>query len=318
MLSKAIAVLAAATLTSAATPMGFMPQSNTPLIVSYGGISALDGVNLPRDSSQTQPTIATEQQLKGQYAVIMVDIDVPTNQPPKTGTLLHWMQTGLMSADTPTTLNTTAGPKKVFLMQNKMNAAALAPYIGPNPPAREPLSHRYTFVAVDHTMITQQGLMALSGAAQSRRDFNVMNGLMAAGLSDKVVAGNFFRVTNAGPVGAGQGTGGGGGGRGNSTGGGGGTMQPKPMPMPMPAPAPPAGTPTTPGGGGMPGMPNMPGMSMAPGMTMPMPGMPGASAPPVGGAQPSNPARASGLSLAPGLGLMTMGLCLVGSLFIFM
>lgn len=49
MLSKAIAVLAAATLTSAATPMGFMPQSNTPLIVSYGGISALDGVNLPRD-----------------------------------------------------------------------------------------------------------------------------------------------------------------------------------------------------------------------------------------------------------------------------
>ncbi|KXH66421.1 hypothetical protein CSAL01_01833 [Colletotrichum salicis] len=334
MLSKAIAVLVAATLTSAATPMGFMPQSNTPLIVSYGGISALDGVNLPRDSSQTQPTIATEQQLKGQYAVIMVDIDVPTNQPPKTGTLLHWMQTGLMSADTPTTLNTTAGPKKVFLMQNKMNAAALAPYIGPNPPAREPLSHRYTFVAVDHTMITQQGLMALSGAAQSRRDFNVMNGLMAAGLSDKVVAGNFFRVTNAGPVGAGQGTGGGGGGRGNSTGGGGGGMPMQPKPMPMPAPAPPAGTPTTPGGGGMPGMPNMPGtsmapgmtmpmpnmpgMSMAPGMTMPMPGMPGASAPPVGGAQPSNPARASGLSLAPGLGIMTMGLCLIGSLFIFM
>jgi hypothetical protein len=239
-----------------------------------------------------------------------------------------------MSADTPTTLNTTAGPKKVFLMQNKMNAAALAPYIGPNPPAREPLSHRYTFVAVDHTMITQQGLMALSGAAQSRRDFNVMNGLMAAGLSDKVVAGNFFRVTNAGPVGAGQGTGGGGGGRGNSTGGGGGGMPMQPKPMPMPAPAPPAGTPTTPGGGGMPGMPNMPGMSMAPGMTMPMPnmpgmsmapgmtmpmpGMPGASAPPVGGAQPSNPARASGLSLAPGLGIMTMGLCLIGSLFIFM
>ncbi|CAI0653873.1 unnamed protein product, partial [Colletotrichum noveboracense] len=147
MLSKAIAVLAAATLTSAATPMGFMPASNTPLIVSFQGISAVDGVNLPRDSSQNVPTIATEQKLQGQYAVMMVDIDVPTNQPPKTGTLLHWMQTGFTSADTPTILNTTAGTKTVFVMQNKMNAAALAPYFGPNPPAREPLSHRYTFVA---------------------------------------------------------------------------------------------------------------------------------------------------------------------------
>ncbi|GKT84824.1 phosphatidylethanolamine-binding protein PEBP [Colletotrichum tofieldiae] len=327
MLSKAIAVLAAATLTSAATPMGFMPSSNTPLIVSYGGISALDGVNLPKDcklidgqgrmtTSQVQPTIATEQQLKGQYAIIMVDIDVPTNQPPKTGTLLHWMQTGLMSADTPVTLNTTAGPKKVFVMQNRMNAAALAPYIGPNPPAREPLSHRYTFVAVDHTTITQQGLMALSGAAQNRRDFNVMNGLMAAGLQDKVVAGNFFRVTNPGPVGAGQGMPGGGSG-GNSTGGGGAPMQPMPMPTPT------GGTPTTPGGmPGMPGMPNMPGMSMTPGMTMPMPGMPagtpGASAPPIGGAQPSAPARASAPSLNPGLGVVSMGLCLIGTLFVLL
>ncbi|KZL83124.1 phosphatidylethanolamine-binding protein pebp [Colletotrichum incanum] len=325
MLSKAIAVLAAVTLTSAATPMGFMPSSNTPLIVSYGGISALDGVNLPKDSSQVQPTIATEQQLKGQYAVIMVDIDVPTNQPPKTGTLLHWMQTGLMSADTPVTLNTTAGPKKVFVMQNRMNAAALAPYIGPNPPAREPLSHRYTFVAVDHTTITQQGLMALSGAAQNRRDFNVMNGLMAAGLQDKVVAGNFFRVTNPGPVGAGQGMPGGGS-RGNSTGGGGGGGGTPMQPMPMPMPTPTGGTPTTPGTGGgmpgMPGMPNMPGMSMTPGMTMPMPGTPaqtpGASAPPIGGAQPSAPARASALSLNPGLGVVSMGLCLIGSLFVLL
>ncbi|CCF38646.1 hypothetical protein CH063_01951 [Colletotrichum higginsianum] len=309
MLSKAIAVLAAATLTSAATPMGFMPASNTPLIVSYGGISALDGVNLPKDSSQVMPTIATEQQLKGQYAVIMVDIDVPTNQPPKTGTLLHWLQTGLMSADTPVTLNTTAGPKRVFIMQNRMNAAALAPYLGPNPPAREPLSHRYTFVAVDHTTITQQGLMALSGAAQNRRDFNVMNGLMAAGLQDKVVAGNFFRVTNAGPVGAGQGLPGGGS-RGNSTGG---------APM-QPMPTMPSGTPTTPGTGG--GMPNMPGMTTAPGMTMPMPSAPaqtpGASAPPPGGAQPSAPARASAFGLSPSIGVVSIGLCLAGSLFLLL
>ncbi|KAF6802354.1 hypothetical protein CMUS01_15375 [Colletotrichum musicola] len=328
MFSKAIAVLAAATLTSAATPQGFMPSSNTPLIVSYGGISALDGVNLPRDcklrrgggrhpASQNVPTIATEQKLQGQYLVMMVDIDVPTNMPPKTGTLLHWMQTGFTSADTPTILNTTAGTKNVFLMQNKMNAAALAPYFGPNPPAREPLSHRYTFVAVDHTQISQQGLMALSGAAQNRRDFNPMNALMAAGLQDKVVAGNFFRVTNAGPVGAGQGMGGGGGSRGNSTsnGGGGGGM-----PAPLP---PPPGTPTTPGMN--PGMPPMPGMSMPPsmppGMPMPMPGMPGmpaGSSPPVGGAQPTNPMRAAGASLAPGFGVLGVCLAAAGSWLVWL
>ncbi|WYZ38758.1 hypothetical protein EsH8_III_000672 [Colletotrichum jinshuiense] len=289
MLSKAVAVLAAATLTSAATPQGFMPNSNTPLIVSYGGISALDGVNLPKDSSQTQPTIATEQKLEGQYAVIMIDIDVPTNQPPMTGTLLHWMQTGLMSADTPTTLNTTAGPKKVYIMQNKSNAAALAPYLGPNPPAKMPLSHRYTFVAVDHTKITQQGLMALSGAAQNRRDFNVMSGLMAAGLQDKVVAGNFFRVTNAGPVGAGQGMGGGARG-GNST----------------------AGTPTTPASGAGGAMPNMPGM------TMPTPTAGSSSVPAVGGAKPSNPTVASAQGLNPSFGTMSMSLFVVGALFVLL
>ncbi|KAF6841637.1 hypothetical protein CPLU01_00309 [Colletotrichum plurivorum] len=321
MFSKAIAVLAAATLTSAATPQGFMPSSNTPLIVSYGGISALDGVNLPRDSSQNVPTIATEQKLQGQYLVMMVDIDVPTNMPPKTGTLLHWMQTGFTSADTPTILNTTAGTKNVFLMQNKMNAAALAPYFGPNPPAREPLSHRYTFVAVDHTQISQQGLMALSGAAQNRRDFNPMNALMAAGLQDKVVAGNFFRVTNAGPVGAGQGMGGGGGSRGNSTGNGGGGMPGMMNPPPAAPPPPPPGTPTTPGMN--PGMPPMPGMSMppsmAPGMPMPgMPGMPAGSSPPVGGAQPTNPMRAGGSALVPGFSVLSVCLAAAGSLLVWL
>ncbi|TDZ13062.1 hypothetical protein C8035_v000111 [Colletotrichum spinosum] len=297
MFSKAIAVLAAATLTSAATPPGFMPQSNTPLIVSFGGISALDGVNLPRDSSQNVPTIATEKKLDGQFAVMMVDIDVPTNEPPKTGTLLHWMQTGFSSADSPTILNTTAGTRTVFLMQNKMNAAALAPYFGPNPPAREPLSHRYTFIAVDHTKISQQGLMALSGAAQNRRDFNPMNVLMAAGLQDKVVAGNFFRVTNAGPVGAGQG--------GNGTG----ATRPPPS-------APSTGTPTTPGMPGMPGMtPPMPSMSMGPGMP-PMPGMPGMnpSSPPAGGAQPSNPMKAAGSTVTPSFGIFSLCIVALGSL----
>ncbi|OLN84942.1 Protein D2 [Colletotrichum chlorophyti] len=313
MFSKTTAVLAAAaaTLTLAATPPGFTPASNTPLVVSYGGISALDGVNLPKDSTQVIPTVATEQKLQGQYALIMVDIDVPTNQPPKTGTLLHWLQTGLMSADTAITLNTTAGPKKVYVMQNKMNAAALAPYIGPNPPAREPLSHRYTFVAVDHTTITQQGLMALSGAAQNRRDFNVMNTLMAAGLQDKVVAGNFFRVTNPGPPGAGQGMGPGTGGGGNATGTGG-AMQP--THPPTSAPTMPPGT-----GGGTPGMPSIPSMSsMSMTPAMPMPTTPSASNTPAGSAQPSNPARAVAFSLSPGFGVMGIGLCLVGSLFVLM
>lgn len=130
----------------------------------------------------------------------MIDLDIPTNAPPKTNTLLHWMQTGLTPAKTPSMLNTTSGAKMVFLLQNTTRTAPLAPYIGPGPPARLPLSHRYTQILVDTSDIRAESTGVLESAAQTRLNFSAMSVLMSAGLADKVVAGNSFNVTNPGPV----------------------------------------------------------------------------------------------------------------------
>jgi len=150
------------------------------------------------------------------FAVLMIDLDIPTNNPPATNTLLHWMQTGL----TLQTQATRVGAQNVFLLENRGNAtAAAAPYIAPNPPARIPLSHRYTFLLVDTSGLQAQASSTLTSAAATRQGFNALQVLTQAGLGQRVIAGNFLNVTNAGPVNA-TGTGGGGGGNGNGGGGG--------------------------------------------------------------------------------------------------
>lgn len=147
------------------------------------------------------PQIATQNRLNGSsYAVVMVDIDIPTNAPPATSTLLHWMQTGLTPATTATNLNTSNGAMPVFLLQNTSNTAPFAAYIPPGPPARIPLSHRYVQILVDTTGIQQTALTGLKTAAANRSGFSALNTLMAASLQTKVVAGNFYNVTNPGPV----------------------------------------------------------------------------------------------------------------------
>jgi phosphatidylethanolamine-binding protein len=134
------------------------------------------------------------------YAVMMVDLDIPTNSPPQTSTLLHWMQTGMIQSSTATTMNTTAGMANIFALEMPGAVAAAAPYLGPAPPARTPLSHRYTQVLVDTSSASQQSMAVLMQAAQSRQGFNVEQVLTQAGLQNKVVAGNFFVVTNPGPA----------------------------------------------------------------------------------------------------------------------
>lgn len=147
------------------------------------------------------PMIATTQRLNGtSYAVLMIDIDIPTNTPPATSTLLHWMQTGLTPATTATNLNTSMGVMPVFLLQNTTNTAPFAPYLGPSPPARVPLSHMYVQILVDTTSAQQTALTALRTAAGNRSAFSAMSTLTAAGLQTKVVAGNFYNVTNPGPA----------------------------------------------------------------------------------------------------------------------
>lgn len=129
------------------------------------------------------------------YTIIMVDLDIPTNTT-ETNTLLHWMQTGLTPATTETTLNT----DQLFLLEVPSDTAALAPYIGPNPPARNPLSHRYTQILVDTSDLSTDGTSVLASAAQTRRGFNALSVLTQAGLEGEVIAGNYFNVTNPGPA----------------------------------------------------------------------------------------------------------------------
>lgn len=142
--------------------------------------------------------LATADQLSGIYAVVMVDLDVPTSDA-KTVTLLHWMQTGLSSSSSATTLALADGSStEGFVLKPTASTAALATYLGPSPPpGRQPPAHRYTLLLVEHTDISEEGLTALTDAAASRRGFDVMRSLDAAGLADRVVAGNFFTVRSA-------------------------------------------------------------------------------------------------------------------------
>ncbi len=220
--SKCFAALVAATTVLARTPSGFTPSSNTDLVVEYNGFVPLNGVVIsksgmqPTPSSLTQdstpflhthpvtaaePRIGTLTRLNGtSYAVMMIDLDIPTNNPPETNTLLHWMQTGLTPSSTQTQLNTTSGTIRAFLLENRANTSALAPYFGPSPPARVPLSHRYTQLLVDTSALTDQGLEALRTAAATRGGFNAATVLEQAGLTRSLVAGNSYNVTNPGPA----------------------------------------------------------------------------------------------------------------------
>jgi phosphatidylethanolamine-binding protein len=165
--------------------------------------------------------LATMMRMTGtSYAVMMVDLDIPTSSPPETSTLLHWMQTDLTPASTPTVMNTTAGRASVFLLQMPGAMMAAAPYFGPSPPNRVPLEHRYTQLLVDTSGASQQAMGVLIQAAQQRQGFSAEKVLTQAGLTDKVVAGNFFVVANPGPAAEGNGTTTTIGGSGTTTGGG--------------------------------------------------------------------------------------------------
>ncbi|KAI0967431.1 phosphatidylethanolamine-binding protein [Xylaria arbuscula] len=219
MLSKTLVTLAASMSGAlAATPAGFEPGSETGLVVTFGNIAALNGVVVAEETSQTAPALATQSKLDGTlFAVLMVDLDIPTNNPPQTSTLLHWLQQGLTQSSSATSLNTTAGSINAFVLSAPTDEAAFASYNPPAPPARIPLSHEYTQILIDTSDASAESLSALQTAAANRSGFNALSVLTSVGLADKVVAGNWFNVTNPGPVSDSSK------GSGNSTGGGNGT-----------------------------------------------------------------------------------------------
>lgn len=137
------------------------------------------------------PTISTTSKLDGKsFAIMMIDLDIPTGTAGKTNTLLHWMQTGLTAA--------ASGAGSALTVPGTIKAAA--PYLGPAPPAKTPLQHRYTEILVDTSAATPDQLKVLTDAAANRQGFQAEAVLTKAKLQDKVVAGNFFTVTNPGPA----------------------------------------------------------------------------------------------------------------------
>lgn len=218
------ALLATATLTLARTPPGFQPATTIDLIVDYNGTIPLNGIEVPRNSNpppsppphpQTnppspspattpQPRLGTLTRLPGtSYAILMIDLDIPTATPPQTSTLLHWLQTNLRPATTPTRIRTpaTGAEISVFLLENGTTPATapMVPYFGPNPPARVPLAHRYVQLLVDMSGVGAAGLEVLRESARVGRGFDVGKVLGEAGLTG-VVAGSWLVVKNPGPV----------------------------------------------------------------------------------------------------------------------
>lgn len=128
----------------------------------------------------------------------MLDLDIPFDVNPHV--LLHWMQTDLTPATTSTSLATSNGTSTGFVLTNAKNTTAFASYISPGPPAKNPLSHRYTQILLDTSSIKANGTATLKAAAATRMGFDITTVLQNAGLSSSIVAGNSFNVTNPGPA----------------------------------------------------------------------------------------------------------------------
>lgn len=124
---------------------------------------------------------------------MMVDPDIPpATAGGKTSELLHWMQAGLTSANTSTTI----GGVATFELINAANTSAFATYIQPSPPNAAPNTHRYTQLLLNTTGMkgNMSALTSLAKSAMTRTNFSAANVINSAGVS--IVAGNSFDVTN--------------------------------------------------------------------------------------------------------------------------
>ena len=145
--------------------------------------------------TQAQPLIGTPSHLHGTYAVLMIDLDIPTPTPGVTTALLHWIQTNLTSSRHHTTITN----NKVHILQNTHQTEPLAAYIAPQPSALNPLSHMYVSILLDLSNITPEGLGVLTKAASGRVGFNPKTVLEEVGIVC-AVAGTYFNVTIPGPA----------------------------------------------------------------------------------------------------------------------
>lgn len=134
---------------------------------------------------------------------MMVDPDIPPQiAGGATSELLHWLQPGLVSANTSTTI----GGLKVYELINPTNVSAIATYISPSPPNKSPTTHRYTQLLLNTTG-NGTALSTLSKAGATRSNFSAVDVVRNSGLN--VLFGNYFNVsaaTNTTGSGTGNGT----------------------------------------------------------------------------------------------------------------
>lgn len=110
------------------------------------------------------------------------------------------MQTGLKSASSATAMSFDGSSTSAFVLQPTNGTAPRAAYLSPAPPPG-PLSHRYTLLLVEDNGGN------LGAAGVSRRGFDIAGALDGAGLTDKVVVGNYFTVGGLKGAASGNGTG---------------------------------------------------------------------------------------------------------------
>ncbi|KAA8563819.1 hypothetical protein EYC84_011834 [Monilinia fructicola] len=176
---------------SAFTPPGFEPASSQNLIVAYDSKLAVNGIQILRADTASAPILGTTTKLTGTYTVMMVDPDIPSSKGGDiTSQFLHWMQSGLTSANTTTTI----GGQKIYQLTNEKDTPAFATYLQPNPPNIAPTTHRYTELLFNTTNMNMS-LATLQMAGKNRGNFNAADVAKSAKL--KVIMGNSFNVSFA-------------------------------------------------------------------------------------------------------------------------
>ncbi|KAI9650386.1 hypothetical protein NHQ30_000400 [Ciborinia camelliae] len=174
---------------SAFTPSGFEPASTNNLTVAYGSKLAMNGIQVLRADTASAPILGTRTKLTGTYAVMMVDPDIPpATAGGNTSQFLHWMQAGLKSANTTTTI----GGQKIYELINVKNTPAFATYLQPNPPNIAPTTHRYTQLLFNTTGM-DASLAVLKTSGKNRGNFDTADVVKNAKL--KVLMGNSFDVS---------------------------------------------------------------------------------------------------------------------------
>lgn len=98
--------------------------------------------------------------------------------------------------------STTVDSKTVYQLSNSSGPIPIAAYAQPNPPNKDPYTHRYVALLLNVTSIQGIGDESLRAMAQTRTNFNVVNVVKTAAVP--IIGSNWFNVTNEAALAAGS------------------------------------------------------------------------------------------------------------------